>query len=626
MSPSLAITSRNDTAEVSVSRNKDVPEVLWSRVIAEWGLVGPDPTSRILVPIERFLSQLAWLGPACRMYRVGIEWDENTRRLIAASQAERSALDAVVGGLTPLPEEAVRARLSGSRFKRELRSFQLRDLGKLLVLPNGSNFSVPGAGKTAVAYALYECERSAGRVKRLLIVAPLSAYGAWVTEAKECFSKVPVIHAYDGSAIPPKAEVCLVNYQRLAAAYEAISRWVASAPCHVILDEAHRMKRGWTGEWGKSSLNLAYLATRRDVLTGTPAPQSMRDLEALLDFSWPGQARRILPAEVFERSPPANTPAMVAQALQSLFVRTTKSDLSLPQPKLKAVLVPLEGLQAQIYQALRNQYAGTLVLSRRDRYDFAKMGEVVMYLLEAASNPQLLAAGASQFDAFPFLHPPLAVPPESTLPELLANYGRYETPRKFVELAKLIKQNADLGRKTLVWTNFVRNILFLERMLARYEPALVHGGVPSEITAPNASRTREKEIERFRNSEKCLVLLANPAATSEGISLHQECSDAVYLDRTFNAGQYLQSVDRIHRLGIRPDRETRITFLITAGTIDEVVDDRIREKAERLGTLLEDHDIASMALPDDEDYGRAIDSDEDLVALFTHLRGGGGNL
>jgi SNF2 family DNA or RNA helicase len=626
VSPSLAITSQNDTAEVTVIRNNDVPEVLWSRVIAEWGLAGPDPTRRILVPIERFLSQLAWLGPACRMYRVGIEWDENTRRLIAASHAERSALDAVVGGLTPVPEDDVRARLSGSRFKRELRDFQLRDLGKLLALPNGSNFSVPGAGKTAVAYALYECERIAGRVARLLIVAPLSAYDAWATEAKECFSEVPLIHAYDGNAIPSGAEICLVNYQRLAGAYEAISRWVAAEPCHVILDEAHRMKRGWTGEWGKSSLNLAYLAARRDVLTGTPAPQSMRDLEALLDFSWPGQARRILPAEVFERSPPANTPTMVAQALQSLFVRTTKSDLRLPQPTLKAVLVPLEGLQAQIYQALRNQYAGTFLLSRRDRYDFAKMGEVVMYLLEAASNPQLLAAGASQFDAVPFRHPPLAVPPESTLPELLSNYGRYETPRKFVELAKLIKQNADLGRKTLVWTNFVRNILSLERVLARYEPALVHGGIPSEITAPNASRTREKEIERFRTSDRCLVLLANPAATSEGVSLHKDCSDAIYLDRTFNAGQYLQSVDRIHRLGISKDRETRITFLITAGTIDEVVDDRIREKAERLGTLLEDHDIASMALPDDEDYGRAIDSDEDLAALFAHLRGGGGSL
>ena len=51
------------------------------------------------------------------------------------------------------------------------------------------------------------------------------------------------------------------------------------------------------------------------------------------------------------------------------------------------------------------------------------------------------------------------------------------------------------------------------------------------------------------------VLLANPQAMSEGISLHLECHDAIWLDRTYNAGQYLQGIDRIHRLG--PPRTRR---------------------------------------------------------------------
>ena len=118
-----------------------------------------------------------------------------------------------------------------------------------------------------------------------------------------------------------------------------------------------------------------------------------------------------------------------------------------------------------------------------------------------------------------------------------------------------------------------------------------------------------------------MVLLANPAATGEGVSLHEICHDAIYLDRTFNAGQYLQSVDRIHRLGLAPAQETRITFLLTRDTIDEVVDLRVRDKAERLGGMLNDPSISTMALPDDEDYGPAIDTVEDVAALFTHLRG-----
>jgi SNF2 family DNA or RNA helicase len=151
--------------------------------------------------------------------------------------------------------------------------------------------------------------------------------------------------------------------------------------------------------------------------------------------------------------------------------------------------------------------------------------------------------------------------------------------------------------------------------------ALIYGGIPSEFADPNATRTREGELARFRTDPACAVLLANPAAMSEGVSLHQVCHDAIYLDRTFNAGQYLQSIDRIHRLGLAPGQETRITFLLTTGTIDEVIDSRIREKAERLGEMLDDPDLSTMALPSDEDYGPALDSTADMVALFAHLRG-----
>jgi SNF2 family DNA or RNA helicase len=621
VSGSLSILSRGAAAELDVRRLANIPEVFWSRVLSEWGTTGPDPAQRIHVPLERFLSQLDWLAPACRRHHVGIEWDDESRALVLTAQRERSSRAALAAGVTPLDRSAVAARLAGGRFSRELKPFQVRDLGRLLTMPNGANFSVPGAGKTAVAYALYEAERLAQRVSRLLVVAPISAFDSWLVEAAECFSDPPKVTRYDGGDISREAEVCLVNYQRLAGSYAALSAWIRDAPSHVILDEAHRMKRGWTGEWGRASLNLAYLAVRRDILSGTPAPQSFRDLEALFDFTWPGQARRILPTAVFLRSPPPDTAGHVAAAIAPYFVRTTKSDLRLKAPDRQVIKVPLEGLQRAIYQALRDQYAGQFPLSRRSRTDFARMGEVVMYLLEAATNPALLPAGASRYDDVAFRHPPLEIPPGSPLAALLPNYAKYETPRKFVELGKLVRGNAAHGRKTLIWTNFVRNIIALEKLLAGYQPAVIHGGIPSEIAQPKAPRTREAELKRFRNSPTCMVLIANPAATSEGVSLHRECHEAIYVDRTFNAGQYLQSVDRIHRLGMKPGIKTRICFLVTEDTVDEVVDRRVGDKVVRLGEVLSDGDISTMSLPDEEDYGRAIDTDEDLVALFAHLRG-----
>ena len=108
---------------------------------------------------------------------------------------------------------------------------------------------------------------------------------------------------------------------------------------------------------------------------------------------------------------------------------------------------------------------------------------------------------------------------------------------------------------------------------------------------------------------------------SEGISLHKECHDAIYLERTFNAGQYLQSVDRIHRLGLPPGTRTTVTFLITEATIDVRVDRRVREKARQLGEMLDDPNLASVALPNDEDYGPPVEDELDIEELFRHLRG-----
>ena len=285
--------------------------------------------------------------------------------------------------------------------------------------------------------------------------------------------------------------------------------------------------------------------------------------------------------------------------------------------------VPLDGLHKQIYDALRQQYSGLLSMSQYDRVHFGRWSDVIMYMLEAATNPALLPAGSSTDDPIEFRHPPLEIPPGSPLRQLIADYGQYETPAKFIQLASKVKELRDDGRKVLVWSNFVRNLEALERMLAVYNPALVHGGIPSEVAQPAALRPREGEIARFREDPECGLLLANPAAMSEGISLHQVCHDAIYLDRTFNAGQYLQSIDRIHRLGLPADTETTIYILLTLDTIDESVDSRVALKARNLGTMLDDPGIATMALPDDEDYGSPIDAgdDADIAALFAHLRG-----
>ena len=570
----------------------------------------------LLVPLDRFLAMRNWLGQALTTYSCEAALDDNLLALLRRHDDERHEVALALAGANPsLSAAEVAELLQGSRFQRPLRTFQLRDLGLILSLSHGANFSVPGAGKTTVGYATYEAERMRARVDRLLVVAPLSAFDAWVEEADECLSPVPVVARFDGR-VARRTEVVLVNYQRLVARYDQVATWVLSGNTHVILDEAHRMKRGRGGEWGSACLNLGHLAVRRDILTGTPAPQHPNDFEALMEFLWPHQSRRILPAGVDIADPPPTVMSDVSRRLRPLFARTRKDELGLHPPSLRVELVAMKPLQREIYAALRTRM-GRAMQSVRDRTLFGDLGVIVMYLLEAATNPALLATalGSTPSQAG---WPPQPIPDGSTLADKVRRYGEYETPAKFATLAAMIAENVRLERKTLVWSNFVANLLELERVLAPHKPALIYGAIPSGEEVDDGAVTREGEIRRFRQNDDCRVLLANPAAMAEGVSLHHACHDAIYVDRTFNAGQYLQSIDRIHRLGLPSGTETRITFLVSDGTIDETVDDRVRIKAERLAAMLSDPDLVTMALPDEDAYGSWVDAD-DIDALLAHL-------
>jgi SNF2 family DNA or RNA helicase len=615
----LHVTTESDGASVTFHRLTGVPSELWNalgRNIAPGVRADGD---MLVVPVERFLASRNWLGQALVSHGCAVTFDDDTQRILRRADAERDEVAALLRGEEPdqLGQADVASLLFESRFRRDLRSFQLRDVSRLLTLSHGANFSVPGAGKTSVAYACYEAERRRGHVERLLVVAPLSAFDAWITEAQDCFDPPPVVERV-ADQISSRAEVLLVNYQRLASRYDLVARWAANGSTHLILDEAHRMKRGRAGEWGRSCLDLAHLAIRRDILTGTPAPQHPNDFIALLDFLWPHQATHILPSSVRQPDPSPAVMHEISKRLHPLFVRTKKDELGLDAPTLRVELVRMGPLQAEIYEALRTRMRNAAGASARERGVFGHMGEVVMYLLQAATNPALLSRAVAGATPSSIAWPPVTIPADSTLAHRVLNYGDFEVPRKFEKLAAMIAENASRGRKTLVWSNFRGNLSELaENLLAPYEPAVIHGAIPS-AAEEQEYLTRESELHRFRTDDSCLVLLANPSAMSEGVSLHHTCHDSIYLERTFNAGHYLQSIDRIHRLGLLPGVVTRLTFLLASDTIDEAVDGRITLKAERLSQMLSDPNLVSMALPDDESYGEWIDPD-DLDSLFAHL-------
>ena len=113
-------------------------------------------------------------------------------------------------------------------------------------------------------------------------------------------------------------------------------------------------------------------------------------------------------------------------------------------------------------------------------------------------------------------------------------------------------------------------------------------------------------------------MVANPAACGEGISLHTVCHHAIYLDRNYNAAQYLQSEDRIHRLGLPPEQETFVEILQAPGTIDESVDRRLSHKIDKMAQVLNDE--ALKVEPEVVDLDADGFNEGDLTDFLQHLR------
>lgn len=555
------------------------------------------------VDLDDFLTNLEVLSTWPHQADGEVTWDSQLQALVVDSLHDAQSLSRQLSnpGNREAAEVVWTSDILGPEWRGDLTPFQRRDITKLLSLRHGANFSVPGAGKTRVGLAVFQALRLREGIERLLVVGPKSSYSAWQYEGAHCLNPAPSLEVV-GSAPSPTADTLLINYERLPTMVSSLSRWLTERPSMIILDEAHRMKLGAEGAYGAACLALGSRSNRRLILTGTPAPNGVKDLENLFGFVWPGTGRHSV-----VRAVNGGNLSDASRALRPLFTRTTKNELDLPPVETLITPVPLPPLHAEIYEALIGQFSARVT---GHEGGFQALGRVMVYMLMAATSPALLAVGSTRYEPLSYQVPPLSVPRESSLYQLMQDLPSYEMSPKYQEVLAIVSENAAQGRKTLVWSTFIRSLTTLQQLLSSFRPALVHGGTAD----------REEQIRRFRDDQNCMVLLSNPATLGEGISLHHECHDAIYVDRDFAAGRFLQSLDRIHRLGLADDVRTRITVLASERTIDEVVTARLAQKLIFMGGILDDPAVQQLAdLNEEPATGGNLDT-ADLQALMGHLR------
>lgn len=434
----------------------------------------------------------------------------------------------------------------------------------------------------------------------MLVVAPQSAYEAWTGEATDCFGE-DAAPSVEVSPVSPRrsTDVIVYNYERVAmgATRAAIDAWAQGRRLMVVFDEAHRAKRGESGVHGAGARDVAQLAQVRLALTGTPMPNRRSDLASVLDLAWPGKGERLADP---------NTPNA-----ERAWVRITKGDLGLREAEVSVVEVKLDPVHRRIYDAVASGLAGRAPLLH-EHPAFAT--RATARLLAVASNPALLMDSMDQALMWPADLPG----PDVNLSDLLDDLTSVVHPQKLLHVARIADEHRSRGEKLLVWTNFLGNVSELQRILMQHNPATVTGMLP--LRDSGAPTDRVRELERFRTDPACGVLVATPQTLGEGVSLHKACQSQLHLDRTFNAGLYLQALDRTHRVGMPEGTQARVTVLIAERTIDENVDVALTVKLRRMNELLDDPTLRRLALPSlDERVSARMDA-ADLRTLLQHLR------
>ena len=498
--------------------------------------------------------------------------------------------------------------------QRRLYDLQMLSAFHMAFAQNACNFAVPGAGKTSIVYGAYAYlknlpEEDSKHVDKLLVIGPLSSFYAWENEHKECFGYPIESQRMSGDANISRAqkeqhlysanpkELTLISHAGISLLEKGIIDFLKQNKVMVVVDEAHRIKNA-EGVWGNSAIEIAKEATARVILTGTPVPNGYEDLYNLYRFIYPFKYQDILHIHYDQlKDMTKNTLSLdderVKEFIENInpyFIRIKKKDLNLPEAKEQHVEVKMDEHQREIYDFIEEKYIPELSKNKDSSLKATLNKAKLIRLRQASTNPALLLNSLK--DSLDIDDPNLQVAEiyNETIDDIeifqkIVDYRKLYTPQKFVEIKKLIEDKIlPNSGKVIIWTIFIQNAEELQNYLKQsgHKTKLLIGRVSQE--------EREDIVEKFNDPENSdfKIVIANPFSVSESISLHKGCHNAIYLERDYNAANFLQSKDRIHRVGLPEDTETNYYYFISKHSIDSVINERLDLKVKRMEKIIDE--------------------------------------
>ena len=497
---------------------------------------------------------------------------------------------------------------SSLNLKRELLSHQKETCYHLYKSECAANLSVPGSGKTSVVLAYYEKLKIENKVDAIFVIGPLNCFNSWGTEFKLTLgrdSKMKILEPdfnkrkfiYNNFL---KSELYTSSFATIANDIEELKKFFTHYKFLLVVDEAHNIKK-IDGTWSNAAIELSNFSKYKVILTGTPMPNAFKDYYNYLDFLY-GNNEIILPNEKaqievhIERKEYDEAAYLLREKIFPFYTRVTKKNLNLSKPNFnKPILIKMNPIEFEIHQAIitkikhyaNNDYLKNIDLMKKIcKARAIRLRQVCSYVKNLVTAiPDEIIAGDENLIS------------DKNIQNLIANYDDNEKPAKLLKLKEIVKDLVNNNKKVLIWSTHRRTVDLIHSEL------ISDGVIIKQITGDTDLTERENIKKEFNNSSSILqAIIATPQSCSESISLHKDCQNAIYYDINYNAAEFLQSLDRIHRVGGSETKPVYYNFLHYENSVDIKIFNKVFEKADRQMKVIENDNLIFSMPDEDEDY------------------------
>lgn len=423
-----------------------------------------------------------------------------------------------------------------------------------------------GTGKSLTAIAITGALSQAGRIRRVLIVAPLSILGVWEEEFQKFAAfpyalavlsgsstkKLDTLRHMNGTAL----QVVVVNYESAWRLEKALIAW---HPDLIIADEGHKIKTHNIAA-SKAMHRMGAKASYRLLLTGTVITNKAIDVFSQYKFLNPaiyGNSFYAFRNRYFDMVGYGNhTPVLkksmegeLTEKLHSISYRATKAEcLDLPETTDVIRQVELEPAALRIYRGLV-----------KESYAELASGEVT------ATNILTRLLRLSQLTGGFLGNDETAAVEQVSAAKLSA-------------LEDILDGAMAEGKKLVIIARFIPEIRAICKLLEKR--GLGYSCITGEV------KNRDEQVSRFQKEPEVMAFVGQIATAGLGITL-TAASTMVFYSLDYSMSNFEQTKARIHRVGQR--MPCTYLYLVARGTVDEKVLAALESKADLARTLVDDY-------------------------------------